>query len=134
MISPFSKSPPISSAPSTLLRALGSISTLTVAALMAGGVVRAEVPPAVAKALLEQKAATPLPKPEGDVVRVKTGEEEVWTPIFTALNLPLVKEFSEPIHWAMIDRLLDAKIYETVGTPVAGELYLAERSQTKRRT
>ncbi len=40
-----------------------------------GGLAQAEVPPEVAKALLELKSADPLPKPEGEVVRVKDGAE-----------------------------------------------------------
>jgi len=68
MISRFSKSAP-------LLQAPGGLVTLTVAFLMTGSLLRADTPPEVAKALLEQKAATPLPKPEGDVVHVKTATE-----------------------------------------------------------
>jgi hypothetical protein len=48
---------------------------LSIAFLITGSPLHAEVPPEVAKVLLEQKAATPLPKPEGDVVHVKTGAE-----------------------------------------------------------
>ena len=68
MISRFPKSAP-------LLHAPGGLVTLTVAFLMTGSLLRADTPPEVAKALLEQKAATPLPKPEGDVVYVKTATE-----------------------------------------------------------
>jgi hypothetical protein len=68
MISRFSTSAP-------LLQAPGGLVTLTVAFLMTGSLLRADTPPEVAKALLEQKAATPLPAPEGDVVHVKTATE-----------------------------------------------------------
>lgn len=68
MISRFSKSAP-------LLQAPGGLVTLTVAFLMTGSLLRADTPPEVAKALFEQKAATPLPAPEGDVVHVKTATE-----------------------------------------------------------
>ncbi|QFY44839.1 hypothetical protein F6R98_21210 [Candidatus Methylospira mobilis] len=59
-------------------------------------------------------------------VRVKNGEEEAWTPVYAALNLPLVKEFSEPMYWRFVDRLLRPDIYEPTGNPVSAELYLAE--------
>nr|MDH4475601.1 hypothetical protein [Verrucomicrobiaceae bacterium] len=48
---------------------------LTLALLTTGGLLRADTPPKVAQVLLEQKAATPLPPPEGEVVRVKTAME-----------------------------------------------------------
>jgi hypothetical protein len=60
---------------SSLPRTFINISMMTVAAIIAQSPLRAEVPPEVAKVLLEQKAATPLPKPEGEVVHVKSGAE-----------------------------------------------------------
>ncbi|MDD5034745.1 MAG: ankyrin repeat domain-containing protein, partial [Methylococcaceae bacterium] len=62
-------------------------------------------------------------------VRFKNAEGEAWTPIYTALNLPLIKECAEPRHWSAIDQLLVEEVYEPVGVPVAGEPFLAEQSR-----
>lgn len=48
---------------------------LCIAFLIAGSPLHSEVPPEVAKVLLEQKAATPLPKTDGEVVSVKNAAE-----------------------------------------------------------
>jgi hypothetical protein len=58
---------------------------------------------------------------------VKQGEEESWTPIYKALNLPLVKTFSEPRYWDLIDQLLVPDVYEPVGIPIPGEAWQAEQ-------
>jgi len=48
---------------------------LLLAVLGAGHIARAETPPAVAEALLDLKAAPPLPAPKGDIVRVRNTAE-----------------------------------------------------------
>ncbi|MEN8259564.1 MAG: ankyrin repeat domain-containing protein, partial [Pseudomonadota bacterium] len=54
-------------------------------------------------------------------VRRKSAEGENWLPVFKALNLPLVKEFCEPMHWRPIDQLLTMAGIEPPGVPIAGE-------------
>jgi len=40
-------------------------------------------------------------------VRRNTAEGEVWQPIFAALNLKLVKEFSQIQHWVFLSNLME---------------------------
>jgi hypothetical protein len=39
-------------------------------------------------------------------MRCRQGEQESWRPVFSVLNLPLIKEFSLPFFWAPIDEYL----------------------------
>ena len=64
-------------------------------------------------------------------VRARPGEAEGWTPIYTALNLPLVKEvFAEPAAWRAIDHLLVKDRYAAVGAPLAGARFLEQHQKT----
>ena len=60
-------------------------------------------------------------------VRRKVSDGETWVPIFEALNLRLVKELAEPMHWENVDRLAIAGGGEAAGVPVAGERMMAQR-------
>jgi hypothetical protein len=52
-------------------------------------------------------------------VRCNDGEAGFWQPLFAALNLKLVKEFANPVHWQGIDYLLTSAGMEAAGKPVA---------------
>ncbi len=66
-------------------------------------------------------------------VRRRNGEEEAWVPIVKALNLPLVKEFAEPRHWADVDRLAQLAGEEAPGTPIAGARIAARMREEQQR-
>lgn len=61
-------------------------------------------------------------------VRRKTAEGEEWLPVYEALNLKLVKEFSQPFRWPYIDRLLKEAGMEPPGIPIGAER-LEQRKQ-----
>jgi hypothetical protein len=54
-------------------------------------------------------------------VRRKTAEDEIWLPVYEALNLKLVKEFAQPPRWQYLDSLLKKAGLETPGVPIAAE-------------
>lgn len=60
-------------------------------------------------------------------VRRKAADGETWVPVYTALNLPLVKEFAQPPHWGEIDRLLAHAGLEPVGIAIAAERLIQRR-------
>ncbi len=65
-------------------------------------------------------------------VRRRGEEQDTWTPIFQGLNLPLIKEFTDPIQWDTIDHLLlrgDLPVSSYM--PVAGKLLLAQRGKAR---
>ena len=65
-------------------------------------------------------------------IRRKTAEEEIWLPVYEALNLRLVKEFAQPPRWGAIDRLLAKANLEPVGIPITGELRV-KRKEAERK-
>jgi hypothetical protein len=64
-------------------------------------------------------------------VRRRNAEGENWLSIFEALNLKLVKEFSQPAHWKVVDGLLPAAGIEPPGVPLAGQRMM-ERQKAER--
>ena len=69
-------------------------------------------------------------------VRRRQGEEENWTPIYTALNLPLISEFAYNDGWIdtwdNIDKLMMLAGLPDRTTPVAAERFV-ERQAAKMR-
>ena len=64
-------------------------------------------------------------------VRRRQGETQVWVPVYSALNLRLVKELALPRHWEVVDRLLVAGGEQPPGVAIAGER-LAARLEMQR--
>jgi hypothetical protein len=64
-------------------------------------------------------------------VRRKTAGGEVWVPIYQALNLALVKEFSQPPLWPYIDELAQKAGFDVSATPIAAERMI-QRQQAER--
>ena len=58
-------------------------------------------------------------------IRRKTAEGEIWIPIYEALNLKLVKEFSQQRLWEYLDRLLRMAGLEPPGIPIGAERLVA---------
>lgn len=58
-------------------------------------------------------------------VRRRDADGETWLPILQALNLPLLKEVSDPGHWGLIDMLLrEGALTVPASQPVAGQRFL----------
>ncbi len=59
-------------------------------------------------------------------VRQRQGENEQWTPIFAALNLPLINEFCDPLGWDSVSDSI-AEYLQLAGLPACATPIAAER-------
>lgn len=62
-------------------------------------------------------------------IRRPSAEGDIWVPIYAALNLNLIKEFSRSTFWAYIDRLLVQAGLPTAPVPLAAEGILQRQQQ-----
>ncbi|MBI2959871.1 MAG: AAA family ATPase [Betaproteobacteria bacterium] len=62
-------------------------------------------------------------------VRRQSKGEESWTPLFAALNLPLVHELSHPRHWSLAESLWRTATGGELGVPIAGEAWMKRREE-----
>jgi hypothetical protein len=65
-------------------------------------------------------------------VRDTSGQEQNWTPIFQALNLPLIGEFSDTILWSRIDEYLELAKLPAFTPPIAAERLLAKQEAERK--
>ncbi len=65
-------------------------------------------------------------------VRGTTGQEQNWTPIFQALNLPLIGEFSDTILWSRIGEYLELAKLPAFTPPIAAERLLARQEAERK--
>jgi hypothetical protein len=66
-------------------------------------------------------------------VRRQTADGETWVPIFAALNLELVKEFSDPLTLPAIDDYFAASGLPKTTPPIAAERIIAQREAEEAR-